>query len=56
MEGFIENLKVSLHRGFIDKKYAKTNRYAPQLLTNDTKQNKNVLTSLHDELNTCLRL
>lgn len=53
MEDFIQNLEVSLHRGFIDKHYAKTNRYAPQLLVNDTKQNKNVLSSLHDELKTC---
>ncbi len=53
MEDFIENLKVSLHRGFIDKKYHKINSYAPQLLVNDARQNKNVLTSLHEELKTC---
>lgn len=53
MGDFIENLKVSLHKGFIDKEYAKTSRYTPKLLVNNSKKNENVLTSLLEELETC---
>lgn len=53
MEDFIQNLEASLHRGFINKHYPITNRYAPQLVINNTTQNKNVLSSLLDELRTC---
>lgn len=53
MGDFIHDLKASLHRGFINKQYTETNRYAPKLIINDTKENKAVLTSLLDELKTC---
>src|SRR5699024_6744017 len=53
MEDFIQNLKVSLHKGFIDRKYAKSGNYGPKLLVNDEKKNETVLTSLLKELELC---
>ncbi|AXI10971.1 DUF3427 domain-containing protein [Oceanobacillus zhaokaii] len=53
MENFIQNLKTSLHKGFIDKKYDKSSRYTPKLLVNNPRQNENVLTSILEELESC---
>ncbi|RDW16717.1 DUF3427 domain-containing protein [Oceanobacillus chungangensis] len=53
MEDFIQNLKTSLHKGFIDKKHAKSSRYTPKLLVNNPRQNENVLTSILEELESC---
>lgn len=53
MEDFIQNLKGSLHKGFIDRKYAKSGKYGPKLLVNDEKKNETVLTSLPEELERC---
>lgn len=50
---FIQNLKTSLHKGFIDKKYDKSSRYTPKLLVNKPRQNENVLTSILEELESC---
>ena len=53
MEDFIQNLKTSLQKGFIDKKYPKAGRYAPALLVNDPEKNETVLLSLLEELEHC---
>ncbi|WP_087972057.1 DUF3427 domain-containing protein [Oceanobacillus rekensis] len=53
MEDFIQDLQDSLHKGFIDQKYNKSSRYVPELLINNTNQNKNVLTTLLGELDSC---
>ncbi|MBU8791151.1 DEAD/DEAH box helicase [Oceanobacillus caeni] len=53
MEQFVEILKTSLHKGFIDKKINKYGRYSPKLLVNDHKRNENVLTSIIEELDHC---
>ena len=50
MVDFIQNLKTSLHKGFIDKKYDKSSRYTPKLLVNNPRQNENVLTPILEEL------
>lgn len=50
MEDFIQNLEASLHKGFIDKDYPKAGMFQPELLVNNVKDDKNVLTSLLEEL------
>src|SRR5699024_11515655 len=50
MEDFIQNLEVSLHKGFINKDYHKSGMFKPELLVNNAKDNKNVLNSLLEEL------
>lgn len=51
MENFVENLKASLHRGFIDKDHYEYNRFSPELVINN--EHKNVLTFIHNELKIC---
>ncbi|QHS21805.1 DEAD/DEAH box helicase [Virgibacillus sp. MSP4-1] len=53
MSGFIENLEASLHKGFINYRHNKYDQYKPQLLVNDSKQKKQVLPSLLEELDRC---
>ncbi|WP_249872447.1 DUF3427 domain-containing protein [Oceanobacillus saliphilus] len=53
MEDFIQDLQASLHKGFIDQTFNKSSRYVPELLVNNTSQNKNVLTTLLGELDSC---
>ncbi|WP_067726907.1 DUF3427 domain-containing protein [Oceanobacillus damuensis] len=53
MEDIIQDLKASLHKGFIDQQHNKSSRYVPELLINNTSQNKNVLTTLLGELDSC---
>jgi len=53
MSNFVDNLKVSLHKGFIDQKYNKTGIYNPKLLVNNAKKGENVLNTLLDELDSC---
>jgi len=53
MSNFIDNLKVSLHKGFIDQSSNKTGIYKPKLLVNNAKKGENVLNTLLDELDTC---
>src|SRR5699024_8317827 len=50
MEDFIQNLEVSLHKGFINKDYNKSGLFKPVLLVNNARDNKNVLNSLLEEL------
>lgn len=53
MSNFIDNLKVSLHKGFIDKRTSKTGNYRPKLLVNNPRNGENVLNTLLDELDSC---
>lgn len=53
MENFKQNLKISLHKGFINQKYAKAGRYTPKLLVNNTEKNESVLFSLLEEIEYC---
>ncbi|MFJ5718194.1 DUF3427 domain-containing protein, partial [Neobacillus sp. NPDC093127] len=53
MSNFIENLKVSLHKGFIDQHYNNPGIYKPKLLVNNAKKGENVLNTLLDELDSC---
>ncbi|MFC2948711.1 DUF3427 domain-containing protein [Virgibacillus sediminis] len=53
MENFVEELKTSLHKGFIDKESNKYGRYSPKFLVNDQKRNETVLTSIREELDHC---
>ncbi|GAA0492772.1 DEAD/DEAH box helicase [Salinibacillus aidingensis] len=53
MSGFLENLEASLHKGFINYKHNKYDRYKPELLVNDSKQKQQVLPSLLEELDRC---
>jgi superfamily II DNA or RNA helicase/HKD family nuclease len=50
MESFIQNLEVSLYKGFIDRKYGRAGNYKPELLVNNTAKNENVLSTLLEEL------
>lgn len=49
MENFIRNLQTSLHEGFIDN-FDNKGSFKPELLVNNSNQNKNVLTTLQEEL------
>lgn len=53
MENFVENLRESLYKGFIDHTLNKADYFKPKLLINNTLKNENVLTSLLEELNHC---
>ncbi|WP_010651328.1 DUF3427 domain-containing protein [Oceanobacillus massiliensis] len=53
MEDFIQDLQDSLHKGFIDQQYNKSSRYIPELLINNASQNKNVLSTILEELDSC---
>lgn len=53
MEDFLRNLKDSLHKGFIDQHYGKSDTYKPRLLVNNRNENEDVLTSLVEELDSC---
>jgi HKD family nuclease len=53
MTNFIQNLEVSLHKGFINQRLSEYGSYKPKLLVNNMKKNENVLTSLLDELDNC---
>lgn len=50
MESFINDLKISLQEGFIDRNYIKKGRYKPKLLVNNPYKNESVLESLLQEL------
>ncbi|GAB3802251.1 DUF3427 domain-containing protein [Virgibacillus kimchii] len=50
---FLSKLEDSLHKGFIDRNFGKTDTYKPRLLINNTKENEDVLTSLVEELDNC---
>ncbi|MBD8068800.1 DUF3427 domain-containing protein [Bacillus sp. PS06] len=53
MANFVENLKESLYKGFIDKFHNKADTFKPKLLVNNLEKSENVLTSLTEELNNC---
>lgn len=53
MGDFIQNLEISLRKGFIDQHYGKSARHKPQLLVNNHHKNENVLTTLSHELQHC---
>ncbi|MFS0862042.1 DUF3427 domain-containing protein [Fredinandcohnia sp. 179-A 10B2 NHS] len=53
MTHFIENLKESLYKGFIDQSYNKVDIFKPKLLVNNMVQSENVLSTLLEELNYC---
>ena len=48
-----EELKKSLITGHIDDEYVSVEDYRPKLLTNDSKKNSKVLTSILQNLETC---
>ncbi|NEX77923.1 DEAD/DEAH box helicase [Bacillus thermocopriae] len=50
---FVDDLKVSLHKGFIDQRISKTGNYRPKLLVNNPRNGENVLNTLLDELESC---
>jgi len=50
---FIDNLKESLYKGFIDQSLNKSDNYKPKLLVNNVAKSENVLISLHEELHDC---
>ncbi len=49
MDNFISNLQMSLHEGFIDNTSNKGS-FKPELLINSNEQNKNVLSTMQEEL------
>ena len=53
MEDFIQELEESLYKGFIDQDTYKDGKYNPELLVNNATENKNVLSSLTEELGQC---
>ncbi|MCP3742012.1 DUF3427 domain-containing protein [Rossellomorea sp. BNER] len=53
MANFVENLQDSIYKGFIDHSHGKSTRYKPQLLINNANENKNILSTLLEELNHC---
>jgi superfamily II DNA or RNA helicase/HKD family nuclease len=53
MANFVENLKDSLYKGFIDQNYNNTDVYKPKLLVNNVANNENVLSSIIEDLNNC---
>lgn len=53
MVNFVENLKESLYKGFIDQSHNKADTFKPKLLVNNLTENENVLTSLLEELSDC---
>src|SRR5699024_10016278 len=46
-------LESSLHKGFINEQYHQSGNYRPTLLVNNEIENRSVLTSLYEELDTC---
>ncbi|MGG4169250.1 DEAD/DEAH box helicase [Rossellomorea vietnamensis] len=53
MANFVENLTDSIYKGFIDHSHGKSTQYKPQLLINNAKYNKNVLSTILEELSHC---
>ncbi|MGF7013572.1 DUF3427 domain-containing protein [Ornithinibacillus bavariensis] len=53
MEQFIKDLKLALHKGFIDKQISNYGRFSPKLLINNQKGNEYVLASIIEELENC---
>jgi superfamily II DNA or RNA helicase/HKD family nuclease len=53
MVNFVENLTDSIYKGFIDHAHSRSTRYKPQLLINNAKYNKNILSTLLEELSHC---
>ncbi len=53
MANFVENLTDSIYKGFIDQAHGKSTRYKPQLLINNAKSNKNILSTILEELGHC---
>ncbi|OZU89632.1 NgoFVII family restriction endonuclease [Virgibacillus indicus] len=53
MENFLRDLEDSLHKGFIDQSYGKSETYKPRLLVNNIRENEDVLTSIVEELDHC---
>ncbi|MBD7908518.1 DUF3427 domain-containing protein [Sporosarcina gallistercoris] len=49
MDNFIRNLEISLHEGFVDN-FNNKGSFKPELLVNNSLQNKNVLTTIQEEL------
>jgi superfamily II DNA or RNA helicase/HKD family nuclease len=54
MVNFVENLTDSIYKGFIDHEHGRSTRYKPQLLINNAKYNKNILSTLLEELSHCV--
>jgi superfamily II DNA or RNA helicase/HKD family nuclease len=53
MSSYVDSLIKGLHAGFVDKSIAASSDYIPQLLTNDRKEGKRVLSSIESELKKC---
>ncbi|NMH68023.1 DEAD/DEAH box helicase [Bacillus sp. RO3] len=53
MANFVENLTDSIYKGFINHAHGKSTRYKPQLLINNAKYNKNILSTILEELSHC---
>lgn len=53
MDNFLRTLEDSLHKGFINQHYEKTDTYKPRLLVNNQQANESVLSSLVEELDNC---
>ncbi|MGL4522318.1 MAG: DEAD/DEAH box helicase family protein, partial [Bacilli bacterium] len=50
---FLENLKVSLHKGFIDREQKEVAAFQPSLLLNNAAKSENVLNAIVEELEIC---
>ncbi|TSB45721.1 DUF3427 domain-containing protein [Alkalicoccobacillus porphyridii] len=50
MYNFLENLEASLHKGFVDQHQTRVTNFHPELLVNQTIENKSVLDTLLSEL------
>lgn len=50
---FVDNLKVSLTKGFIDRDLQALERLKPRLLTNNSKKRETVLSGIVEELDQC---
>ncbi|HHY22019.1 MAG TPA: DEAD/DEAH box helicase [Bacilli bacterium] len=53
MGNFIQNLKESLHKGFINRHEERSSRFRPKLLMNHVEKNETVLASILEELEKC---
>lgn len=53
MSHFTNQLKNSLHKGFIDREHHHVSPFKPELLLNEKSKRQDVLTSLVDELKVC---
>ncbi|MCG4627824.1 hypothetical protein, partial [Anaerostipes hadrus] len=53
MSNLIKSLEASLYHGFINEAHEHAGNYRPKLLVNQSTKNKDVLTSIRNEMENC---